>query len=317
PGTMRWARQVFADELDRLEVVCEDLRVLDGRLDAMAERVGTSRAYLIRTYLTEDAVRSLARQVSTELTGRDVSLLQAARTVDHDFPAERAWPEEIRNYLIDHVSAGADAATYANKFVGDGLGGEGLGVEDLGLFRYRYRDPSNLIGQLGYGINDLVPVVTLQHRDLLDSRTGLRADPQWGRPRFEWAYQLVRAAYAKRTGVACDRMLWAWADLPTCLSADRPDLAAPGSLTQLSGVAPRDGVAVAARVPASRCLFTSHLLFDGLMLRGRYVPTDIDDALEVHRRFGTCHVDGRTSDKALQEVVIESWVQRLLLAPHD
>jgi hypothetical protein len=309
---MRWARQVFADELDQLGVVCDDGTALDDRLDWTARQIGTSRANLLRTYLPEDGVRSLARQVATDLTGWDAALLQAAKTVAHDFPEAQAWPVEVRNYLIDHVSTAAAVASFAAEFV-PGC----LSTEDLGLLRFRYVDRSGLVGDLGYGTDDLVPVVTLQHRHLLDVASGLRADPRWGRPRFEWAYKIVRAAYVRRTGVPCDRLLWAWADLPTCVSAHRPDIAAMGALAQLAGVAPRDAVVVAARVPISRCLFTSHVLFDGLMLRGRYVPTDIDDALEVHRRFGTCHVDGRTIDEALQDVVIESWVQRVLHAPHD
>ncbi len=34
-----------------------------------------------------------------------------------------------------------------------------------------------------------------------------------------------------------------------------------------------------------RCLFTSHLLFDGFVLRGRCAAADTDDGLAVYRRF--------------------------------
>ncbi|MDQ6615078.1 MAG: hypothetical protein M3083_10085 [Actinomycetota bacterium] len=129
---MRWAREVFADELNQFAVVCDDGTALDDRLDWMARQIGTSRANLLRTYLPEDAVRSLARQVATDLTGWDAALLQAANTVAHDFPEAQSWPGEVRNYLIDHVSTGAAVATFAEEFVPGRLS-----TDDLGLLRFR------------------------------------------------------------------------------------------------------------------------------------------------------------------------------------
>jgi len=191
-----------------------------------------------------------------------------------------------------------------------------LGVEPLALLRFRYLDTTGLVDELGYGADDLVPIVTIQHRDLLERPGPLRADRHWGRPRFEWAYQIVHDHYLKRRPAAGERLLWAWADLPTVLSAHRPDLATPDALSELAAVAPRHAVIVAARVPLSRCLFTSHVLFDALMLRGRYLPEGIDDALDLHRRLGRCHLDRLDPDDALHDAIVNSWTQRLFNARH-
>jgi hypothetical protein len=312
PGTTRWARQIFAQELDRLGVAC-DARALDDRLDEIAERMWVSRTQVIRSYLTAANLRSIAQQVAMAVTGRDISVLEAAVVVAEAHPEAREWPQAVRDYLIDHVSADDAAASYVESF-----GARGVNVEDLGLFRFRYRDYFDLVGELGYGAGGAVPVVSIQHPDLVARRGPLRADAGWGRPHFEWAYKFVHACYGAQSGGPCPRLLWAWADLPTCVAAHRPDLVAPGALAQLAPVAVAGSVAVAAMVPIERCVFTSHVLFDGLMLRGRYIPSDIDDALDMHRRFGRCALPSDAApDKELYEAISDSWVHRLFLAPHD
>jgi hypothetical protein len=312
-GTTRWAREIFAQELDRLGVACDRRRALDDRLDEIAEWMSVSRTQVIRAYLTADSVRSIAQQVAMAVTGRDISLLEAAVVVAEAHPEAAEWPQAVRNYLIDHVSAGGAAGSYVEAF-----GARRVSVEDLGLFRFRYRDSSDLVGELGYGAGGAVPVVSIQHPDLVARRGPLRADPDWGRPHFEWAYKFVHACYGAQSGGPCPRLLWAWADLPTCVAAHRPDLVAPGALAQLAPVAAPGSVAVAAMVPIERCVFTSHVLFDGLMLRGRYIPNDIDDAIDMHRRFGRCALPNDAApDPALYQAISDSWVHRLFLAPHD
>jgi len=312
PGTLGWARQVFADELDRLGVACDSRIVLDEHLDDLAARVGVSRAYLVRTYLTDEAIRSIARQVAATGTDRDIDLLEAAATVAAEHPETAAWPDEVRDYLIDDVATGTAAARYASVFTAGRVG-----VEHLGLLRYRDLDPTGLADQLGYGTDGLVPVVTIQHRDLLGQIGPLRADPRWGRPRFEWAYQIIGAHYAQQHEQPGGRPLWAWADLPTVICAHRPDLATPDAQAQLAAVSPCNTVVVAARVPIERCLFTSHVLFDALMLRGRYIPADLDDAHAMHQRHGRCQLDRLDPDDPGHQAIIASWTQRILLAPHD
>jgi hypothetical protein len=47
------------------------------------------------------------------------------------------------------------------------------------------------------------------------------------------------------------------------------------------------------------------VLFDALMLRGRYIPADIDDALNMHRRFGRCHLLPDEADIGRLDALIE------------
>ena len=61
---------------------------------------------------------------------------------------------------------------------------------------------------------------------------------------------------------------------------------------------------------------TSHVLWDAAVLRGRYLPIDIDDAAAFHDRYGSCRLDD-DHDSTISTAVIDSWIDRLLLAPSD
>ncbi|MHB1445946.1 MAG: hypothetical protein ACYCTI_01285 [Acidimicrobiales bacterium] len=307
PGTITWARQVFAEEMTALGVVCDERAALDGELDALAVFHGISRRYLVQTYLEESTIRAFARRAATAATGLDPGLLVARAGLDEDYPEAAGWPEEIRNYLIDHRAAHQGAVEYAQATTGGRLG-----IEETGLLRFRYTDPSGLASALDPG-GGSVAVLTIQHPDVLVPGRALRADPAWGRPIFEWAYRLMEDSYRNSTGIDAARLIWAWADLATVAAAQRPELAVAGAIDSFGAANGNpEAVAVLARVPVERCLFTSHLLFDGFVLRGRYAASDIEDALGVHRRFGRTHLDPSDPADPIRDTVIASWVERLL-----
>ncbi len=289
-----------------LGVVCDERAALDAELDSMATLHGVSRRYVV-TYLQEPTVRLIARRAATAATGLDAGLLSAASRLDEEHPEAADWPGEVRNYLIDHLAAHQGALEYAEATTGGRLG-----IEETGLLRFRYTDPSGLAGARDPG-PDSVLVLTIQHPDALARGRVLRADPAWGRPIFEWAYRLMEDAYRNSTGIQAGRLIWAWADLATVAAAERPELAVAGAIDQFGAANGNpEAVAVLARVPAERCLFSSHLLFDGFVLRGRYAASDIEDALGVHRRFGRTHLDPSDPADPIRDTVIASWVERVL-----
>jgi len=308
PGTITWARQVFAEEMASMGVVCDERAALDAELDSLAVFHGVSRRHLVAYYIDEPMIRQIARRAATMITGLDAGLLLARAGLDEEYPEAAHWPEEVRNYLIDHLAAHQGALEYAEATTGGRLG-----VEETGLLRFRYTDPSGLASALDPG-PDSVLVLTIQHPDVLVPGRALRADPAWGRPIFEWAYRLMEDSYRNSTGIDARRLIWAWADLATVAAAQRPELAVAGAIDQFGAANGNPkAVAVLALVPVERCLFTSHLLFDGFVLRGRYAASDIDDALAVHHRFGRCHLDPSDPADPIRDTVIASWVERLLV----
>lgn len=305
-GTLRRARQCFAGELARLDVVLDERAVLDALLDEMADQIGVSRSTLVSTYLTEDVVVGMAGRAATETTGWDPALHVARQLVMGEHPEAAGWPDPVRNYLIDHINTRTSSQAVARAYLGDVAT-----VEEVGLLRFGYRLRADLADELGPdGADATIPVVTVQHRDLVERPGPLRADPGWGRPGFEWAYELMRGAYRRRTGTECARLVWAWADFAISAAAHRPDLAGPDARDHLAALAEPDTVIVVARIPVDRCLATSHILWDGAVLRGRYIPLDIDDAVRFHGRHGSCRLDDdHRSD--LSAAVIDSWADRL------
>ena len=308
PGTMTWARRVFAEEMASLGVVCDERAALDAELDSLAMFHGVSRRYLLSTYVEEPTIRLFARRAGAAATGLDAGLLLARARLGEDHPEAADWPEEVRNYLIDHLAARQGALEYAQATTGGRLG-----IEETGLLRFRYTDPSGLASALDPGTGSVL-VLTIQHPDVLGPGRALRADPSWGRPLFEWAYGLMEDSYRNSTGIDAGRLIWAWADLATVLAVQRPELAVDGAIDSFGAANGNPkAVAVLARVPAERCLLTSHLLFDGFVLRGRYAAVDFDDAMAVHRRFGRCKLDPSDPADPIRDTVIRSWVDRLLV----
>ena len=247
-GTVRRARQLFAAELARLDVLVDERCALDALLDEMASQVGVSRSYPVKAYLTEAAVVGMARRAATEATGWDAALHDARRRVVSEHPQTAGWPEQVRNYLIDHVSTRSSSEQMAVAYLGDGAG-----IDEVGLLRFRYRVADGLADALGCGGSEgTIPIVTVQHRHLVDRSGPLSADRAWGRPCFEGAYEFMRAAYRRRVGVDCERLVWAWADAATCAAAHRPDLVGPDARHHLGTLADPGTVLVAARVPVER-----------------------------------------------------------------
>ena len=306
-GSLRRARQVFSEELARLGVILDERAALDGLLDEMTDQVGMSRQRLVRSYLRNDTVRQMARRAATE-----GSLQAASRAVAQDYPEAADWPASVRNYMIDHYAARSGAAILARMFFG-----EGAGVEELGLFRFRYGHPGSAAEALGSTADGTVAVVSAQHRSLVERGMPLVADGGWGRPEFEWAYELMLAVYRRRTGVDCDRLLWAWADSAMTAAAHCPHLVTAGARELLAGIAEPEAVAVVARVPVERCLFSSHIIWDGLVLRGRFIPTDIEDALCFHAAYGSTRIDDGDRRSVVGDAIVDSWLERFFWASAD
>ena len=64
---------------------------------------------------------------------------------------------------------------------------------------------------------------------------------------------------------------------------------------------------------------TSHFLWDGFVLRGRYVPSSVDDAINFYDRHGTLHFQGierRSDDPQLVDEVLASWHDRVFNAAY-
>lgn len=144
-GTARRARQVFAAELARLDVVIDERGALDALVDEMASQLRISRSYLVKTYLTEGAVVGMARRAAAEATGWDASLHAARLQVATERPETADWPEDVRNYLIDHVSTRSASEQMAAAFLGDGAR-----IDEVGLLRFRYRFGEGFADALGH-----------------------------------------------------------------------------------------------------------------------------------------------------------------------
>lgn len=311
-GSLRRARLLFSEELARLDVTLDERAALDGLLDEMTDQFGVSRQSLVRSYLFEETVWEMARRAAAEATGWHASLHAARQLVAQEHPESSRWPVLVRNYMIDHYALRSGAETLARAFFG-----EGAEVEELGLFRFGYRLPDRVGEAVGSTADGTVAVVSAQHRSLVERGVPLRADPGWGRPEFEWAYELILSAYRRRTGVACDRLVWAWADTAMAAAAHVPDLAGAEVQEMLAGIGGPGSVAVVARVPVERCLFSSHIVWDSLVLRGRYIPTDIEDALSFHATHGPTRMDEDDNRSVAGDAIVESWVKRFFWAPAD
>jgi hypothetical protein len=290
-----------------LDVSLDERAALDGLLDEMTDQFGISRQNLVRSYLSEETVRELARRAAT-----DGSLHAASQLVAQDYPESTLWPVLVRNYMIDHYAARFGAAILARMFFG-----EGAGVGELGLFRFGYRLPDKVAEAIGSTDDGTVAVVSAQHRSLVKPGVPLVADPGWGRPEFEWAYELMSSAYCRRTGIACNRLVWAWADTAMVAAARYPHLMEAGAREMSAGIGGPGAVAVVAKVPVERCLFSSHVVWDSLVLRGRYIPTDIEDALCFHAAHGSTRIDDDDPRSAAGDAIVESWVERFFLSPAD
>lgn len=311
-GSLRRARQLFSEELTRLEVTLDERAALDCLLDEMADQFDISRQTLVRGYLGEEAVRELARRAAAEATGSDASLHAASERVAQEHPESADWPLLVRNYLVDHYAVRSGADRLAQVFLG-----EGAGVEERGLLRFGYCLPHRVAEALSCVADDTVAVVSAQHRSLVSPGLPLVADRGWGRPQFEWAYELVASAYRRRTGIGCDRLVWAWADSAMVTAAHWPHLGAAQARNMLAGIGGPGAVAVVARVPVERCLFSSHIVWDGLLLRGRYIPTDIEDALRFHVAHGSTQMGDDNRESVVGDAIVESWLERFFSTPAD
>lgn len=310
-GSLRRARQLFSEELTRLEVTLDERAALDCLLDEMADQFDISRQTLVRGYLGEETVRELARRAVAEATGWDASLHAALQRVAQERPDSAEWPSLVRNYLVDHYAVRSGGDKLAQVFLG-----ADSGVEERGLLRFGYRLPNQVAEALSCVPDGTVAVVSAQHRSLMNPRGPLVADRRWGRQQFEWAYELMTSAYRRQTGRGCDRLLWAWADSAMVTAAHWPHLGAQAR-DMLAGIGGPGTVAVVARVPVERCLFSSHVIWDGLVLRGRYIPTDIDDALRFHAAHGSTQMGSDNGESVVGDAIVDSWVERFFSTPAD
>ena len=309
---MRRARQLFSEELTQLEVTLDERAALDCLLAEMADQFDISRQTLVRGYLGEATVRELARRAAAEATGWDASLHAASHRVAQEHPESADWPPLVRNYLVDHYAVLSGGDKLAQVFLGGASG-----VEERGLLRFSYRLPDQVAEALGCVTDGTVAVVSAQHRSLVNPRAPLLADRGWGRPQFEWAYGLMASAYRRLTGIGCDRLVWAWADSAMVTAAHWPHLGAAQARNMLAGIGGPGAVAVVAGVPVERCLFSSHIVWDGLVLRGRYIPTDIEDALRFHAAHGSTQIDNDNRESTVGDAIVQSWVERLFSTPDD
>lgn len=311
-GSLRRARQLFSEELTRPGVILDERAALDCLLDEMADQFDISRQTLVRGYLAEETVRELARRAAGEATGWDASLHAASQQVAQEHPDSTDWPPLVRNYLVDHYAVRSGGDKLAQLFLG-----EASGVEERGLLRFRYRLPNPVAEALSCGADGKVAVVSAQHRSLVNPQVPLLADRGWGRPQFEWAYELVSAAYRRQTGIGCDRLVWAWADSAMVTAAHWPHLGSAQARDMLAGIGGPGAVGVVARVPVERCLFSSHIIWDSLVLRGRYIPTDIDDALRFHAAHGSTQMDKNNRKSVVGDAIVQSWLERFFSTPGD
>ncbi|MHB1533187.1 MAG: hypothetical protein ACYC1D_00975 [Acidimicrobiales bacterium] len=309
-GTLRRARQLFSEELTQLEVTPDERAALDCLLDKMADQFDTSRQTLVSGYLGEETVRELARRAAAEATGWDASLHAASQRVAQEHPDSADWPPLVRNYLVDHYAVRSGGDKLAQLFLGGSSG-----VEERGLLGFSYRLPDQVADALSCVADGTVAVVSAQHRSLVNPRVPLLADRGWGRPQFEWAHELMASAYRRLTGIGCNRLVWAWADSAMVTAAHWPQLGAARAREMLAGIGGPGAVAVVAMVPAERCLFSSHIVWDGLLLRGRYIPTDIEDALRFHAAHGSTQIDNDNRESMVGDAIVQSWVERFFSAP--
>ncbi len=70
---------------------------------------------------------------------------------------------------------------------------------------------------------------------------------------------------------------------------------------------------VLARLPIERCLFSAFGLWDRFVLRGRYVPTDLADAVDFYHRHPS--LDDSKDMKVARDEVLTSWSTRVFQSP--
>lgn len=300
PGTMRWARDAFREALEQYGVALDERAALDRRLDKVARRVGVTRqTVLAGGYVNEHAIRAFAADAASEATGTDPTLLRASVIAARARTDFGELPKQVRNYLIDHEAERIAAVEHDHA-----LTGAALGIAERGLLHYAYAEPDRVRRDLDHGTT--VPIVSFQHRDAVQDGSDLVADRVWGRPTFEWAYQYLLDEYRGRGGPQCERLLWAWSDLALVHAVvNRRDDST--TMRLLAAMATNDQVIVIARVPADRLLLSSHALWDGLVLRGRYVPSSIEDAAAFYDQYGSCAI----THGAPSEPIIDSWHDRV------
>jgi hypothetical protein len=184
-GGLRRARQQFKEELARLDVTLDERAALDDLLDQMGGQLGMSRQTLLKEYMTERTVVELARRAATKATGYDPVVLTARQLVDRAFPESSDWPAPVRNYMIDHFAIRSGAETLGRLFLG-----ETTEIKEVGLFQFRYGLSDDLAAAINSDLSEnVISVVTMQDRSLVDQKATLRPNPNWGRPEFEWAYE--------------------------------------------------------------------------------------------------------------------------------
>lgn len=305
---MRRAREVFARELARLGVSLPERPALDGLLNELATRARVSRPYFVRTFLTEETVVKLAWRAVTERTGQRPELHLARQAIKDRFPDAVEWPEPVRNLLVEHIALRGDAEDMAEALLGHRR------IEEVGSpLQFRYEDDGLASWRATDSDDGSLTVVTVQSCELMNHPGPLQPDPAWGYPEFEWAYPLMEAAYRRQTGSSCRRVLWAWADPAVAMAAQRPDLCTSGAPDDLLALARPGSVIVVARVPVERCLLTSHVLWDAVVLRGRYLPVSFEDAVAFFHRYGTLTLPDDADDR-LFDAISASWVTRFLSA---
>jgi hypothetical protein len=124
------------------------------------------------------------------------------------------------------------------------------------------------------------------------------------------------STYRRRTEITCDRLIWAWADAAMVGAGHYPELIHPGARRLLAGSGSHGQVVVIARVPAGRCLITSHVLWDALVLRGRLIPLDLEDALAFHAAHGSCLLN-QDADSPADDAIFHSWRDRCFRVSPD
>lgn len=201
--------------------------------------------------------------------------------LDERFSGTDRWPWLVRSLADDADRLAIAAMRFSVAMLSDAVV-----VHDGPVFGgHRWSLPEGLLDRLTYA--DTVPFVSVQHPAVLAGQGPVVADPDWGRPSFEWGYKLVRDLYATRKPAAAARMLWIWTDPVNCAPWHAPELAALNARELFAAGSARPGdVVIIGRVPVERLLLSSKNAWDFALLRGAYCATDAADMAAFHERYG-------------------------------
>ena len=305
--TLREIDATVACVLEELGVVVPDAKARVRQwLDERAERMmHQRRSFVAGGYVTRTLAERLGMWLAQEATGLQVDLLRARTNLRRSWPSFGGLPAEVQGLAIDVEAERLRSADWHALVAA----GEPIAAQ-LGVWRYRSLPPDERPGE------GEIDVVTVQDRALLErGGAAVVANTAWGRPPFEWAYEVMATVHRAKTGQA-GRLLWVWADPWLVRTARMPTQSTARARSAIADLAssPSQRLLV-VRLPRSSITMSAHFLWDGFVLRGRYAPRSIDDAVDFHARHGTLRlavIDGRGSQ--LFEEIVTSWVETVFAA---